>query len=311
MRELQRRLAAAGFLAPGSAEDSNFCARTHAAVIAFQEQFGLRADGVVDDTMWSVLIEASWTLGDRILYLRSPNLRGEDVAELQASLNRIGFDCGRVDGIFGPSTRAALTEFQRNIGLAENGIATPDAVSVLSQVSSQTGSGPGIALVREREEMGDSTPEVTARIVIGGFDGVADLVRATQLRAHEVFPLATSVQSDSLTQAQTANTYGAHVYVGYESSGDDTCTIHFYEVPAFHSVGGKALAERIAAAINETIPELSAHTAGVRHPVLRETRMPAVLCTMGPTTLVHLKTGAVSRAVVASVRDWLADPLEA
>ena len=311
MRELQRRLAAAGFLAPGSAEDSNFCARTHAAVIAFQEQFGLRPDGVVDDTMWSVLIEASWSLGDRILYLRSPNLRGEDVAELQASLNRIGFDCGRVDGIFGPSTRAALVEFQRNIGLTENGIAAPDVVSVLSQVSSQTGSGPGIALVREREEMGDSTPEATARIVIGGFDGVADLVRATQLRAHDVFPLATSVQSDSLTQAQTANTYGAHVYVGYESSGDDTCTIHFYEVPAFHSVGGKALAERIAAAINETIPELSAHTAGVRHPVLRETRMPAVLCTMGPTTLVHLKTDAVSRAVVASVRDWLADPLEA
>ena len=61
MRELQRRLAAAGFLAPGAAEDSNFCARTHAAVIAFQEQFGLRADGEVDDVMWSVLIEASWS----------------------------------------------------------------------------------------------------------------------------------------------------------------------------------------------------------------------------------------------------------
>ena len=310
MRELQRRLAAAGFLAPGAAEDSNFCARTHAAVIAFQEQFGLRADGEVDDVMWSVLIEASWSLGDRILYLRSPNLRGEDVAELQASLNRLGFDCGRVDGVFGPSTQGALKEFQHNIGLTANGIAAPDAVQALRRVSSRSGTGPGIALVREREQMSGSTPELTARVVIGGFDGVADLVRATQLRAHELFPLASSVQSDVLAQAQAANLYGAHVYVGFESSDDESCTVHYYEVPAFHSVGGKALAERIAAAINERIPELSARTAGVRHPVLRETRMPAVLCTMGPTTLVHLKTDAVSRAVVASVRDWLADPLE-
>ena len=36
--------------------------------------------------------------------LTAPNLRGEDVAELQRILARLGFDCGRVDGIFGPDT---------------------------------------------------------------------------------------------------------------------------------------------------------------------------------------------------------------
>ena len=310
MRELQRRLAAAGFLAPGSAEDSTYCARTHAAVIAFQDAFGLRTDGIVDDVMWSTLIEASWSLGDRILYVRTPNLRGDDVAELQTVLNRIGFDCDRVDGIFGGRTAAALTDFQRNVGLDANGICSPDTVATLMRMSSQSGTGPGVAVVREREELGDSTPAPTARVVFGAFDSVSDVLRATQHRAHEAFPFSTTVDGDVLAQSQSANRYAADVYVGFESSGDETCTVFYYEVPTFHSVGGKALAERIAATINERIPELTARAVGVRHPVLRETRMPAVLCSLGPVPVVRLKTVALANAVVSSLADWLAAPLE-
>jgi N-acetylmuramoyl-L-alanine amidase len=279
-------------------------------VIAFQDAFGLRADGIVDDVVWSTLIEASWALGSRVIYLRTPNLRGDDVAELQAVLNRLGFDCGRVDGIFGPATQNALTEFQRNIGADENGICTPDTVGILLRVSSQSGSGPGIAVVREREELSDSTPEKTARVVIGGFEGVTDLVRAAQHRAAAVFPLATTVEGDVLTQAQTANRYGADVYVGFENAAQESCTVYFYEVPTFVSTGGRALAERIVATITDRIPELTVRAEGVRHPVLRETRMPAVLCSMGPSVLVRLKTVAVANAVVSSLRDWLAAPLE-
>lgn len=279
-------------------------------MIAFQDAFGLRADGVVDDVMWSTLIEASWSLGDRILYVRTPNLRGDDVAELQTVLNRIGFDCGRVDGIFGNSTAAALTDFQRNVGLDANGICSPETVATLVRMASQTGTGPGIALVREREELSDSTPARTARVVFGAFDTASDLLRATQHRAHEAFPFSTTVEGDVLAQSGAANLYNADVYVGFESSQDDMCTVYFYEVPSFHSVGGKALADRIVATINERIPELPARTAGVRHPMLRETRMPAVLCSFGPASIVRLKTVALANAVVSSLADWLAAPLE-
>ena len=48
------------------------------------------------------LIEAGWRLGDRLLVLAAPQLRGDDVTELQDALNQLGFDCGRPDGIFGP-----------------------------------------------------------------------------------------------------------------------------------------------------------------------------------------------------------------
>ncbi|MGA1038531.1 MAG: peptidoglycan-binding domain-containing protein, partial [Ilumatobacteraceae bacterium] len=64
--------------------------------------------GCCDELTWTALVEAGWTLGDRLLMITAPNLRGEDVAELQRILARLGFNCGRVDGIFGPDTAGAL-----------------------------------------------------------------------------------------------------------------------------------------------------------------------------------------------------------
>ena len=39
-----------------------------------------------------------------------PMLRGDDVAELQVLLSQLGFNPGRIDGIFGPTTGDALAE---------------------------------------------------------------------------------------------------------------------------------------------------------------------------------------------------------
>ena len=61
-------------------------------------------------------------MGDRLLYLRMPFMRGDDVLALQRQLNELGFDSGPEDGIFGPLTDAALTEFQRNAGVNVDGI---------------------------------------------------------------------------------------------------------------------------------------------------------------------------------------------
>ncbi len=75
------------------------------------------------------------------------------------------------------------------------------------------------------------------------------------------------------------------------------------------SVGGRNLARRIAAAIASRVPELSVTTQGVRHPVLRETRMTAVLCSMAPQHVVSLKTAAISTAVNDALDMWREDPL--
>ena len=308
MHELQRRLSAAGFLAPGSAEDANFCARTHAALLAFQDSYGLRPTGECDDQCWSALIEASWSLGERLLFLRSPNIRGDDVAELQSSLNRLGFDCGRVDGIFGPKVVAAITDFQLNIGVEGNGICTPELVEALHRMGLQSGSGPGVAVVREAAELDEAMSSDDARIVVGFFSGAAALAHALTRRARESHPLTTTVDTDALSQAQAANRFLADVYVGFEMAEDAGCTIYFYEVPTFFSAGGRNLALRIAAALRDRAPELSVRVQGLRHPVLRETRMPAVLCSMAPSELVVLKASAISAAVNDALDAWRDNP---
>lgn len=308
MRELQRKLSAAGFLAPDSAEDSTFCARTHAALIAFQDAYGLNTTGECDDQTWSALIEASWELGERLLFLRSPNLRGDDVATLQTLLNRLGFDCGRVDGIFGPLAVRAISDFQANIGLDVNGICTPELVGHIRRMSSQTGAGPGVAAVRESVELEEQIGNDAVRVVVGMFPGAASLSHALARRIAQNHALTTTVDSDASTQAATANRFLADVYLACEDSGSARCVIQYYEVPTFVSMGGRNLARRIAAAITQRVPELHVDVQGVRHPVLRETRMHAVLCSLGPADIVGLKTNAVSGAIADAFEAWLADP---
>lgn len=52
--------------------------------------------------------------------------RGEEVKKLQESLNKLGFNCGTADGIFGPKTEAAVKAFQKARGITVDGIVGPD-----------------------------------------------------------------------------------------------------------------------------------------------------------------------------------------
>jgi peptidoglycan hydrolase-like protein with peptidoglycan-binding domain len=54
---------------------------------------------------------------------------GPRVTALQQLLQQHGFDSGAIDGQFGPGTEAALQAFQRNVGLADDGVAGPNALN--------------------------------------------------------------------------------------------------------------------------------------------------------------------------------------
>lgn len=60
-------------------------------------------------------------------------LRGHSVADLQRALAQAGYNPGPVDGAMGPSTRAALTNFQRDMGLRVTGEPTPEVVAALER----------------------------------------------------------------------------------------------------------------------------------------------------------------------------------
>ena len=58
----------------------------------------------------------------RSMQLSTPFLQGDDVVWLQGALNQLGFHLGPIDGVLGPRSMRALTEFQHSTGLQPDGV---------------------------------------------------------------------------------------------------------------------------------------------------------------------------------------------
>lgn len=134
VEDVQRRLRALGADLGPTGIDGVFLGATLAAVREFQLDRGLDEDGDVGPATWSALVDATFTLGDRLLYLHFPHFHGADVRILQGALNALGFAAGTLDGIFGAYTERAVREFQANWGLPADGIAGPDTVRALGNL---------------------------------------------------------------------------------------------------------------------------------------------------------------------------------
>ena len=267
---------------------------------------GLRLTGVCDEETWRAIVEASWKLGDRLLMLVAPNLRGDDVGELQSNLARIGFDSGRVDGIFGPATKGALEDFQHNCGLYVDGVCGSDTVRALQVLARQTGTGPGITAVRELDALTASARSLAdLRVVIGQFGGLSALSRQlVQALRHRSATVIASDEPDAAAQAAAANRFAAHVYIGFETRTDEVATIQYYAVPEFESAGGRALAAEISEACRSATTGRQPVVQGMRLPVLRETRMPAVLFTVGPVQEALDQAAELVQSVVDGLERW-------
>jgi len=128
VEDVQQRLLRLGYELGASGVDGVFLGETYEAVRSFQQALGLAEDGVVGPETWAALVDATFTLGDRLLYLRVPYFHGADVRTLQGALNILGFACGEPDAIFGAYTERAVREFQANTGQPADGIVGPDTV---------------------------------------------------------------------------------------------------------------------------------------------------------------------------------------
>lgn len=140
VEDVQQRLDKLGYSLGPMGIDALFGPHTEEAVLAFRNDVGLPELPLVDAACWSALVDETYELGDRSLYLMLPNFHGRDVRELQHVLNTLGFSCGKPDGVFGVYTEAALRQFQANMGLMGDGIAfqeTFDAITRLRHVLDQ------------------------------------------------------------------------------------------------------------------------------------------------------------------------------
>lgn len=120
--DIQQRLVKLGYLSP-SETTGVYDEDTAAAVGAFATTIGMSGVSEVDQKVWARLVDASYDLGDRVLYLRIPYFHGNDVKVLQQALSALGFSTGEMDGIFGAHTEDALRKFQMNMALPADGIA--------------------------------------------------------------------------------------------------------------------------------------------------------------------------------------------
>lgn len=131
VEDIQRRLLCLGFDLGPTGVDGVYLGATEVAVRTFQADQRIIEDGYVGEDTWAALVDATFTLGDRMLYLRLPHFHGNDVRVAQEALNSLGFTCGSADGIFGAYSERAVREFQRNAGLPSDGILGPETVGAI------------------------------------------------------------------------------------------------------------------------------------------------------------------------------------
>ena len=164
------------------------------------------------------------------------------MAELQAgALGMLGFDAGRVDGIFGPQTEA-LRDFQRNAGLTTDGVWCGD-VSPASSTSAGRRGSTNVAGVRERETLRSQPPVLSGRRIVVGEAGGLDVLASALDRLLQDAGAVVAVlhHPHPSVQAVKADDFGADLYIGLALT-DESSEAAYYCTAGFESAGGRQLA---------------------------------------------------------------------
>jgi N-acetylmuramoyl-L-alanine amidase len=284
------------------------------AVTRFQEERDLPTDGVCNSKTWLALVGAGYRLGDRLLYLRRPMLRGDDVADLQHRLSALGFDPGGVDAIFGDRTEVALRDFQHNAGLPADGRCGQETLADLLRFSPREGGKDLVSPLRERLQLARNSSRTLEgrRFAIGesgGFSsGVASLSRG--LYAVGAFALALH-DPDLSRQAREANAAGVDCYIGLRIVAErSSCATAFYKGFRYESVTSRRLAELVQQRLPLELGLEDDGICGLALPILRETQMPAIEVQLGEPSRVTQRTTQLAASITAALESWVTESFE-
>ncbi len=302
IRDIQLRLEGLGYdVKPtGTYDDA-----TTSAVRAFQERRGVAADGVVGPDTWGQLVEAGRVVGDRILYYRRPVMRGDDVETLQHTLNLLGFDPGKEDGIFGPDTQRGVIEFQESRRLAEDGIAGPVVLAELGRVGRAIGEA-GRHTVAERLWLREHPRSIAGlRVCVdpacrvkqeaqeAWAAAVGAVAALTDFAAVPIISRSQDVWAEESLRARHCNEVGADFVIGFTDPQPGEPGVFHFATATSHSEVGARLGQHVARSLDLSSKGRSA-------PILRETRAPAILIATQPLD------EALGKAVALALQDFLA-----
>lgn len=288
--EIRARLSNMGFTVDTD-EPTFFDERLDIAIRAFQSARGLTPDGIIGPLTLGHLEEALWSLGDRTLSFTPGNLmQGDDVVSLQQRLTTMGFDCGKVDGIFGKRTDGALREFQKSVGLVEDGIAASFTFEAFHRLRKTVSGGrseklrQSVALDEMRTGIANKTIAIDAEIESSNPD-LVNLVskklqgRLTALGATVALthPLTQPSNASEAERASVCNKLKADLVLAIQCNGENTDLIfHFGSEHGGWSHTGQRAAMRITDAVSKAT-DTEFEKAARTWEILRLTRMPAVV----------------------------------
>ncbi len=234
-------------------------------------------------------------------------LRGDDVADLQQRLGALGFDSGRVDGIFGEYTAAGVLDFQRNAGLAADGVVGTVTVGELLRMRARHRRTELVSSVRAREQLRHAPHTLVGRhVALSEPGGLATTLSALRscLMDYGARVTAMHLPDDSI-QARAANAGEADVLVGVRLDPDGAgCATAYYAGYRTESEGGRRLAELIQALVPAALGVADGGTRGMSVPLLRETKMPAVLVELAPETTLPERSRTLTIALARAVEAW-------
>lgn len=235
-------------------------------------------------------------------------MRGDDVATLQHRLGQLGFDTGWFDGIFGPKTETAVREFQHNAGISADGVLGRETLAGLDRLAARPAGQRTVAEVREVEWLRAQPNRVEGwRLVIGDTGELPTIAQAMARRLRSAGAAVLSLSNPALShQARTANAFGGAAYVGI-TLAQEGLQIAYFSTSGFESAGGRALAGRCSARLKSLLPKVGP-PAGMRLPILRETRMPAIWCRLGPGAAVVTQAPTIARALADAIMAWCIQP---
>ncbi len=288
---------------------------------SFQQARGLSVTGLVDEVTARALEEARWKLGDRSLNLQEALLmRGDDVAALQSRLVEMGFDCGRVDGIYGSRTELAVKDFQKSVGVTVDGKCGPATIIALIRLTKIV-SGGAPAAMRESATQRNRGPALANKTIVLNPDGDDQLVYDVAVRTEgrllalgaSVFLTrgATNNPSESERIAFTNNS-NADLMISlhedsYKNENAHGAATYFYgsDAHGVHSIVGERFASLVQREICARTDFANCRTHAMTWDLLRLTTAPAVRIDLGYKT----NSGDIGRMSRPDFRDVIAEAL--